>query len=223
MLGTGTVGRTIAAKLAEIGHGPVIGSRDPVAALAVTERARPDVETLGEWHAQNEAIPVATFSDAAAHGEALVNATNGAGSLSALELAGAANLAGKVLIDISNPLDFSKGFPPTLFVANDDSLGEQIQRSFLGLKVVKTLNTVTASVMVDPGSLTGGDHTLFLSGDDPGAKEQVTTWLRGWFGWRDVIDLGDITTARGVEMYLPLWVRLLGALGSPKLNVRVVR
>ncbi len=152
----------------------------------------------------------------------MFNATNGMGSLEALKLAGESNLNGKILVDISNPLDFSKGMPPSLSVCNTDSLGEQIQRAFPAVKVVKTLNTVTASLMVNPRQLADGDHHVFVSGNDAGAKAQVTDLLKTWFGWKHVIDLGDITTARGTEMYLPLWLRLWGALGTGMLNIKVV-
>jgi predicted dinucleotide-binding enzyme len=152
----------------------------------------------------------------------IVNATAGAVSLEALEQAGEDNLSGKVLIDISNPLDFSKGMPPTLSVVNTDSLGEQIQRRFPEAKVVKTLHTMNAYLMVDPAQLAGGDHTVFVSGDDPEAKAAVTDLLRS-FGWTDIIDLGDITTARGTEMVLPVWLRLFGALQKPVFNFKIVR
>ena len=165
----------------------------------------------------------ALFAEAARHGEVLINATSGAFSLATLHLAGAPNLKDKILIDVSNPLDASQGMPPILWVCNTDSLGEQIQRAFPEAKVVKALNTVSAPVMVNPGRVAGGDHTLFISGNDAAAKAQVTSWLKNWFGWRDVIDLGDIVSARGVEMYLPLWLRLWGALGSGMLNVKVAR
>jgi len=151
-----------------------------------------------------------------------VNAVMGAHSLDALRAADEANLDGKVLIDIPNPLDFSGGMPPTLFVSNTDSLGEQIQREFPRVKVVKTLNTMTAFVMADPSLVDDGDHTVFLCGNDEGAKAQVIEILRS-FGWRDVIDLGDITSARGTESYLPLWLRLWGALQVPMFNIKVVR
>ncbi len=152
----------------------------------------------------------------------LVNATNGKGSLPALEAAGAEAISDKVLIDISVPLDFSRGMPPSLFVCNTDSLGERIQRAFPDARVVKTLNTVNARVMVDPKALAGGGHTMFVSGNDPQAK-QAATKLLGEFGWTDILDLGDISTARGTEMYLPLWLRLFGAVGSPMISIKVVR
>jgi predicted dinucleotide-binding enzyme len=135
---------------------------------------------------------------------------------------GAANLSAKILIDISNPLDFSRGMPPSLFVSNTDSLGEQIQRAFPQIRVVKTLNTVNAYVMIDPARVAGGDHTMFLSGNDEAAKTAIADLLRS-FGCRDIVDLGDITMARGQEMYLPLWLRLWGVVKGPMFNVKLVR
>jgi predicted dinucleotide-binding enzyme len=139
-----------------------------------------------------------------------------------LRLAGEANLDGKVLVDVANPLDLSSGMPPSLTVANTDSLGEQIQRAFPRARVVKTLSTMTAALMVDPAQLAGGDHHVFVSGDDADAKTQVTSLLTDGFGWRQVIDLGDITSARGAEQLVALWLRLFGAFGTPMVNVKVV-
>jgi 8-hydroxy-5-deazaflavin:NADPH oxidoreductase len=152
----------------------------------------------------------------------VVNATAGIASLEALEQSGEENLSGKILIDISNPLDFSKGMPPTLSVSNTDSLGEQIQRRFPETKVVKTLHTINAQLMVDPARLAEADHSVFVCGDDGEAKVAVTDLLRS-FGWSDIIDLGDISTARGTEMMLPVWVRLFGALQKPLFNFKIVR
>lgn len=211
VLGTGAVGGTIASKLIALGHEVKMGSR-----TANNEKA---VAWAKEAGARASA---GTYEEAAAFGEVLFNCTSGAGSIAALEAAGAANLRGKILLDVSNPLDFGKGMPPTLFVSNDDSLGERIQRAFPELKVVKTLNTVNCEIMVDPARL-GADTDVFVSGNDEEAKARVSEILRGWFGWKSVIDLGDITTARGTEAYLPLWIRLWGALGTANFNVRVVR
>jgi predicted dinucleotide-binding enzyme len=222
VLGTGMVGRSIAARLASLGHDVTIGTRDIDALLARTEPDAMGTEPFSSWREQHAGIGLATFADAAAAAEVLVNATNGAGSVEALTAAGEEHLDGKVLIDISNPLDFSQGMPPSLFVSNTDSLGEQIQRAFPGARVVKTLNTMNALIMADPSLVAGGDHTVFLSGNDDGAKAQVSEIL-GSFGWRDILDLGDITTARGPEMYLPLWLRLFGALGTRMYNIKVVR
>jgi predicted dinucleotide-binding enzyme len=156
-------------------------------------------------------------------GELLINATSGSVSVQALEAAGAENLAGKVLVDVANPLDFSGGMPPTLSVCNDDSLGERIQASFPDAKVVKALNTMNASVMVEPDSL-GESTNVFVCGNDSGAKARVIELLET-FGWLsgDIIDLGDITAARGTEMYLPIWLRMMGALGTPQFNIRAVK
>ncbi|SKB64210.1 hypothetical protein SAMN05660473_01699 [Arthrobacter sp. 49Tsu3.1M3] len=222
VLGTGMVGRTIAGALAGLGHDVVIGTRDPQATLARTEPDMMGTAPLAEWHAANAGVDVAAFADAASGAELIVNATNGAGSLAALAAAGTPNLAGKIIMDIANPLDFSQGMPPSLNPVNTDSLGEEIQRSFPEAKVVKTLNTMTASVMVDPARVAGGDHTVFVSGDDADAKAAVTELLKG-FGHRDVIDLGDITSARGAEMILPIWLRIWGALGTGEFNFKIAR
>lgn len=212
VLGTGMVGQTIASKLIALGHEVTMGARD-----ATNEKAAAWVKSAGKGAAQG------TFADAAAAGALVFNCTNGMGALSALRAAGEDNLRGKVLLDISVPLDFSKGMPPSLFTASGESLGEQIQRAFPETKVVKTLNTINARVMVDPARVAGGEHDVFVSGNDAGAKSQVTEILRGWFGWKNVIDLGDIGTARGTEEYLPLWLRLYGALKTPDFNIKVVR
>jgi len=220
IIGSGVVGQTIGAKLVERGEDVVLGTRSP----GKLNDKRGFGQSLDDWlTATGSKARVGTFADAAAHGEIVINATSGTVSLEALRLAGEQNLRGKILIDISNPLDFSKGMPPTLTVCNTDSVGEQIQRAFPEAKVVKTLNTTNVNVMVDPGQVAGGDHDLFVSGNDAAAKARVTELLRQWFGWRNVIDLGDITTARGVEMILPVWLRLWGALGSPMFNFKIAR
>jgi predicted dinucleotide-binding enzyme len=221
VLGTGMVGQALAGRLHELGHDVIVGTRDPEATLGRTEPDSMGNPPFSAWHEQHSAVRLATFADAAASGELIVNATSGFGALPALELAGAGNLAGKVVIDISNPLDFSNGFPPTLFVKDTDSLGEQIQRAFPEARVVKTLNTLNANLMVNPKEL-GAESTIFVSGDDSDAKATVTELLAS-FGHADVIDLGDITTARGTEMLLPVWVRLMGALGTPFFNFKIVR
>jgi len=223
ILGTGGVGQTIAAKLAEIGHSVMIGTRDVNATLANTTPDGYGNPPFSAWLKAHDSIQLGTFAGAAAFGAVIINATSGHGSIPALEAAGEQNLAGKILIDISNPLDFSKGMPPSLFVSNTDSLAEQIQRRFPSAKVVKTLNTLTAALMVNPALVAGGDHDLFVSGNDADAKAAVIGYLREWFGWKTIIDLGDITTARGTEMLLPVWVRLWGTLGTGMFNFKIVR
>src|SRR3712207_253054 len=222
ILGTGVVGKTLAARLAGLGHEVMVGTRDPEETLSRTEPDRYGNPPFGAWQQEHPEVELGTFGEAAAHGEMVVNATAGAVSLEALDMAGEGNLTGKILIDISNPLDFSKGMPPTLWVVNTDSLGEQIQRRFAEAKVVKTLHTMNAYLMVDPAQLGGGEHTVFVCADDAEAKEAVSELLRS-MGWTDIIDLGDITTARGTEMLLPIWVRLFGALQKPLFNFKIVR
>jgi len=222
ILGSGVVGKTIAARLAGLGHEVMVGTRDPEETLS---RSEPDAygnPPFSAWQKEHPEVRLGTFGEAAAHGEMVVNATAGAVSLEALEQAGEDNLNGKILIDIANPLDFSKGMPPTLLVSNIDSLGEQVQQRFPEAKVVKTLHTMNAYLMVNPAQLAATDHTVFVSGNDAGAKAAVNELLRS-FGWTDIIDLGDITTARGTEMLLPIWVRLFGVLQKPIFNFKVVR
>lgn len=222
VIGTGMVGRALAGRLAELGHEVSIGTRDVEVTLARSEPDQMGNPAYAVWAADHKAVRLATFGEAASDAELLVNATSGTVSIPALQAAGAENLAGKILLDIANPLDFSRGFPPTLFVKDTDSLGEQIQVTFPELKVVKALNTLTADLMVRPRRLHDGDHTVFISGNDAEAKKTVTGLLES-FGHTDIIDLGDITTARGTEMLLPVWIRLMSALGTPNFNFKIVR
>ncbi len=208
VLGSGMVGQAISARLAELGHDVMIGTRDP--------------DKLSEWHAPHKDVKIGSFAETAEHGEIVLNATNGVGSLEALNLAGEANLNGKILVDIAEPLDFSMGMPPSLFVSNTDSLGEQIQRAFPQVKVVKTLNTVTANVMVYPRNVANGDHQVFVSGNDAQAKAQVVDILKS-FGWIHILDLGDLTTARATEMYIAIWLRMWGALGTGMFNIKLMK
>jgi predicted dinucleotide-binding enzyme len=212
ILGTGMVGAAIGNKLVSLGHEVKMGSR-----TANNDKAVAWAKAAGAKASQG------TFADAAGFGELIFNCTQGVGAMDALQAAGAGNLKGKILIDISNPLDFSKGMPPSLFAGNTDSLGERIQAAFPDTRVVKTLNTVTAEIMVNPGKIGGGDHTLFVSGNDAGAKATVGEFLKTQFGWKNLVDLGDITTARGTECYLPLWIRLWGSLKTAEFNIKIVR
>ena len=224
IIGSGRVAQTLAEKLLELGNRVTISSRD-------TTRAK----DLGDWGtvpsadafaaAQRELGRAATaggFADAAAAGEIVINATNGGHSLDALEAAGTERLAGKILVDVANPLDFSRGMPPTLLFCNTESLAERIQAAYPDARVVKTLNTVTAQIMTDPRQLT--ERTaMFVSGNDQEARDWVhRELLERWFGWEQVLDLGDITAARGQEMWMPLWLRLMGAAGTAAFNLRIV-
>lgn len=209
VLGTGMVGNTIADKLVALGHEVRMGARTP------------DNEKAAAWAAQSGGSH-GTFADAAAFGEIVFNCTNGLHALDAMKAAGADNLRGKVVLEIANPLDFSRGMPPSVATFEGRSLGEVLQDAFPEARIVKTLNTVNCNVMVD-ASRVPGESTMFVAGNDADAKAQVAGILREWFGWQDVVDLGDISGARGLEAWLPLWVRLWGALGTPDFNLRIVR
>ncbi|BDP43630.1 oxidoreductase (plasmid) [Deinococcus aetherius] len=218
MLGSGGVGQTVGKKLAELGHEVVIGTRHPER----LDEKKGYAGSLREWRESTGGRGrVATFADAAAHGEIVVNAVSGLATLDALHAAGEANLRGKVLLDLANELDMSGGAPRSL-ATDTRSLAEDIQHAFPEARVVKSLNTMSALVMVDPGLVPGGDSTVFLSGDDAGAKAQVADLLRD-LGWRDILDLGDLTSARGAEMLLPIWLRLWQQLGTATFNFKIAR
>lgn len=213
VLGTGSVGDTVGSKLIELGHSVMMGSR-----TANNEKAL-------EFVAKNkDKASTGTFADATAFGEIVFNCTSGMGSLDALKMGGAENLNGKIIVDIANPLDFSKGMPPSLFVSNTNSLGEEIQKAFSMAMVVKTLNTMWCGIMVNPGMINGGDHNVFMSGNDGDAKNHVREILKS-FGWKEsnIIDLGDIKTARATEGYLPLWLSIFGAEKMGAFNIKVVK
>jgi predicted dinucleotide-binding enzyme len=222
VLGTGGVGQTLAGKIASLGHEVMMGTRDVQAALARKEAGWGAVP-LAQWHVEHPDVELGTFAEAADHAELVINATAGTGSLDALQAAGAENLEGKILIEVANPLDFSAGMPPTLSVCNTDSLAEQIQRAFPGARVVKSLNTVNAGVMIAPGQVAGGDHHMFVAGNDDGARAEVIRILKDWFGWKNVLDLGDVTGARGMEMLVALWLRLSMTLQTPMVGINVVQ
>jgi 8-hydroxy-5-deazaflavin:NADPH oxidoreductase len=209
ILGSGVTGQTLGTKLVQLGHEVMLGSR---------EEAKPSSVAWARDAGQHALY--GTFMNAASFGEVILNCTLGMASLEALHSAGAENLNGKILIDTSNPIDRSEGVWK-LTVCNTDSLGEQIQRAFPEVKVVKTLNTVNANVIADPAKLVEMTD-VFVSGNDLDAKATVIRYLKEWFGWRHVIDLGDITTARGVEMYVLLWHYLRDVTESQRFNIKVV-
>jgi 8-hydroxy-5-deazaflavin:NADPH oxidoreductase len=211
VLGTGPVGQALANKLVTLGHDVCMGSRESSNEKALAfARAHAPKSTNG------------TFADAAEVGEVLLNCTNGKVTLEVLAQCGEKNLEGKVLIDIANPLDFTKGFPPSMLTPSTDSLAEQIQRAHPKAKVVKALNTMNCNLMVDPKRVASGNHDTFVCGNDKGAKGQVTELLQS-FGWKAVIDLGDLSAARGLESFLMLWVRMFGTFQTPDFNIKVVR
>ncbi len=209
VLGTGIVGQTIGSKLVQLGHDVMMGSREAANPKAIT------------WaKAEGPHASFGTFANAASFGELIFNCTLGSASLDALQQAGAKNLKGKVLVDTANPLDYSTE-AWSLTVSNTNSLGEQIQRAFPEARVVKCLNTMNSNVMVDPHKLPEKTD-VFVSGNDIEAKAAVITILRDWFEWRSIIDLGDITTSRGVEMFALLWHNLRNVVSSPRFNIKVV-
>lgn len=221
MIGGGGVAQTLAAKLLANGHDVVIGIRSVTDAELTKDRQM--AQPLKDW-AKATGGRVVTLAEAAAHGEIVFNATTGEGSLAALSEAGADRLAGKVLIDVANPLDFSQGMPPFLALeySGSNSLGETIQKAFPKSHVVKAFNTIAAAVMVNP-SLIPGAHDLFIAGNDAGAKATVSALATKEFGWKTVVDLGDIVGARASEALLPIWLRLWMTLGTPMVNLHVAK
>lgn len=222
IFGTGVVGKTVGAALVRRGHDVMLGTRD--VRRKMEEKAADDGSvSFHDWLAKNKKVRLGTFAEAAAHGEMLMNATAGHASLMVLATARPADLKGKILIDIANALGPWADGQMELFVANTDSLAERIQRAHPALRVVKSLNTVAAHIMVNPAGLAGGDHDVIVAGNDPEARDRVTRFLRDEFGWKTVIDLGDLTAARGLEMMIMVWLKLWAAFGTADFNYRIAR
>lgn len=225
IIGTGTVGQTFASKLTSLGHEVMMGTRTVSEKLASTAKDGYGNPPFSEWYGSNKNVKLGTFAEASAFGEIILNVTQGGNSINALKLAEAKNLKGKVLVDIANPLDFGKGMPPSLLpeLSNTNSLGEEIQKTFPEAKVVKTLNTMWCGLMVNPGMVNGGNHTNFICGNDPEAKTKVKSLLNE-FGWKNenILDLGDITCARGTEAVLPIWLRVWSATQNGAFNFKIV-
>lgn len=225
IIGTGTVGQTFASKLITLGHDVMMGTRNVSEKLAGTAKDGYGNPPFSGWHVENKRVKLDTFAEAAAFGEIILNVTQGGNSINALKLADAKNLNGKILVDIANPLDFSQGMPPCLIpeLSNTNSLGEEIQKTFPDAKVVKTLNTMWCGLMVNPAMIGGGDHTNFICGNDADAKSQVKSLLYE-FGWKseNILDLGDISSARGTEAVLPVWLRIWGATQTGAFNFKIV-
>lgn len=226
VIGTGAVGKTIASKLADLGHEVMIGTRNVSDKLSSTIKDGYSTQTFSEWLNANNKLKLGTFAEAAAFGDIVINATNGSNSVTALILAGAKNLSGKILIDVANPLDFSNGMPPTLIsgLNNTNSLAEEIQKTFPAAHVVKTLNTMWSGLMINPRLVGKGDHDNFISGNNAEAKNKVRELLHQ-FGWQDenIIDIGDITGARATESLLPIWLKVLGVTKNGAFNFKLVR
>jgi NADPH-dependent F420 reductase len=222
VLGTGMVGQAHAGKLAKLGHQVFMGTNDVRKTEAKTKIDQMSRPGIGLWLEANHNVKLATFSRAAGSGDLVINALSGQVSLKILQGI-KSNLDGKILIDIANPLDFSKGTPPFLSVSNTNSLGEQIQQALPKTLVVKAFNTTNASVQVDPHALSEADHHLFLAGDDKAAKTRVAKFAKQYYGWKNIIDLGDISSARGMEMVLPLWLEIRGSLNTSNFNFKIAR
>jgi predicted dinucleotide-binding enzyme len=225
ILGTGSVGRALASKFTETGHEVTMGTRNVKEKEKSQEKDMYGSPSFSEWHKSNTRILLKPYNQAAQWCELAVNATKGNASLEALDIVGAKNLEGKILIDVSNPLDFSKGMPPCLIpeLSNTNSLGEEIQKRFPATRVVKTFNTMWNGLMVNPGLIGGGDHVNYISGNDNDAKEKVRNLLKE-FGWKDssLLDLGDISACRATESVLLIWLRVMNTLQTGAFNYRIV-
>jgi predicted dinucleotide-binding enzyme len=225
ILGTGTVGQTLSSKLLELGHKVVMGTRNVAETKAKTTKDGYGNPGIGEWIKKNTGVKLATFAEAIAFGQLVINATQGGKSIEALKAGNPGDLDGKIIVDIANPLDFSSGMPPVLMpeLCNTTSLGEEIQKAFPQSYVVKTLNTMWCGLMVNPSMVGGGDHHNFLCGNNPEAKLEVRKLL-SQFGWNEdnLMDLGDITSARGTELILPIWLRVMSVKHNGAFNFKVV-
>jgi len=222
IFGTGVVGQTLGAALVGRGHEVMLGTRD-VRRKMEEKPSEGDSVTFRDWLSKHKKVLLGTFAEAAAHGDLLINATAGHASLEALAKARPADLRAKILIDVSNALGPWRAGEMEMFVVNTDSLAERIQRAYPSTLVVKSLNTVTAHVMVNPAGLAGGDHDVFVAGNDPEARDRVARFLRDEFGWRTVLDLGDLTAARGLEMMIMVWLKIWTALGTADFNYKIAR
>lgn len=209
ILGTGMVGEALGTKFTQLGHQVKMGSR-----TANNEAAAKWAKSAGNNASQG------TFDDAARFGEMVFICLKGAVFLDVAKTLDSSTLAGKILVDVSNPLDFSHGMPPSLSICNTNSLGEEVQKAVPSAKVIKTLNIVNCQVMVDPAK--GGNPTMLVCGNDAGAKQKISGLLKE-MGWRDILDIGDIKSSRGTEMLLPLWLNLFGLFGNPQFGFKVVR
>jgi predicted dinucleotide-binding enzyme len=226
IMGTGSVGQTLYEKLEDLGHEVMMGTRNVEKTLEQTENDQFGRPSFSEWAKKLKQIRINTFSEAAAFGELIINATNGKNSVAALKLAGASNLNGKTLIDVANPLEPAKNMLPVLAdtLCNNNSLGEEIQRTFPRVNVVKALNSMWCGLMVDPGKIGAGEHNVFICGNEERSKYAVISLLEE-IGWKrtNIIDLGDITASRGTEMLLPIWLRIMASMDTEVFNFKIVK
>ena len=223
ILGTGVVGQTIAAKLLDLGYQVMVGTRDVNKTQAQREPSPMGLPPFSEWHKKHPNVKLGLFVDAAKFGELIFLCAKGQASVDAVKLAQPENFKGKTVVDISNPLDFSKGMPPSLIphLSNTNSVGEEVQKALPDAHVVKSLNIVNCEVMVNARK-SGGSPTMFVAGNNPSAKAEVTRVLQQ-FGWEDILDLGDISASRGMEMMLPIWLRIWGATKNGYIGFKIVR
>ncbi len=212
ILGTGIVGQTLGSGLVTNGHNVMLGSRDAAGTNAI------------KWAEANDSQH-GSFSEAAVFADVLFNCTMGAFSLEAIKLAGEENFRNKILIDVANPIDFSRGLPPRLTIGNDNSLGEEIQKLLPDTKVVKALNTINYELMVNPGQLNNGHIDLFICGNDEAAKTTVTELLVKEFAWNRecIVDLGEIKHARSTESMLLFLISLTMKYGTFKNGIKIHR
>jgi 8-hydroxy-5-deazaflavin:NADPH oxidoreductase len=226
ILGTGNVAQTLAEKFISLGHEVMLGTRSVADTMARKATNNYGSLPFAEWHAKNTTVQLGTFAEAAAFGKIAVNALNGGGTIAAFSSCKAKDFDGKIILDVANPLDFSKGFPPSLIegLNNTNSLGEELQKTLPKAKVVKTLNTMWSGLMVNPNLINKGNHVNYICGNDAKAKTEVIKLLIK-MGWKDknILDLGDITNARGTEAVLPVWVRIFGATKSGAFNFAIVK
>ncbi|MDF1497533.1 MAG: NAD(P)-binding domain-containing protein [Patescibacteria group bacterium] len=217
ILGTGMVGRAHAQKLVELGHDVMIGTGDVDKTLnKISEN------DFNSWYKNIDGLKIGAFTEAAVHGELIINAIKGEMALAVLSLL-YDGLNNKIIIDISNPLEFDEKRSVKLFVCNTDSLGEQIQKALPDSLVVKTLNTVNANLQVNPSLLSDGNHDVFVSGNNEKAKQLVAKFLKEFYGWKNIIDLGDITTARGTEALMIMWLNLSTKFGTAMFNYKILK
>lgn len=225
IFGTGMVGQNLATALVGKGHSVTVGTRDVKKSLATSDANAFGMPAFGTWHKSNPQIQVARFADAAASSELLINATSGAVIIDILQDVPKQNFDNKIMIDAANALDFSKGMPPRVSITDTAgaSVGERLQAAFPTLRIVKALNTISAFDMLNPTAVAGGDSTLFMCGNDAAAKVTVLELLRS-YGWKDVLDLGDISNSGAMELMMPIWLRVWGKLGQTTVfNYKIVR
>jgi predicted dinucleotide-binding enzyme len=210
ILGSGPVGRSLGKGFASNGHDVRLGSRTP------------GKQEVQDWLKTTKGkVSAGTFSEAARHGDVLVLCCLGEAAEEVIKLSGMNNLDGKLVIDATNPLDFSKGMPPGLFVGTSDSLGERVQRMLPNAKVVKCFNMVNNQTMTNP-RMKEGLPDMIICGNNDAAKQQVAGLLKE-FGWGEPIDIGGIDGSRWLEAYTALWVRLAIKLGSWSIAAKILK